>query len=258
MNKKGFTLVEVLVVIVIIGILSVIIIPSVININSGINERLYEQKKENIEAAAILYGNNHEEIFNGTDQVPVYVYELVESNYFTADIQDGSNGCSNAKDKGLEISSNGTTYSYTTNKGCVSNPLNKGGTMNSHYVILTKEASGISARYVDPETYNTADAAATKTLVSAVCDAFNSGALIGHAYSGGSVVNCKCVKDQNGNYANLTTESGQVNACIISGDSDVNNYLRYGDSKANWRVLGVYKVDGKLSAKMITNGTINN
>ena len=54
-------------------------------------------------------------------------------------------------------------------------------------------------------------------------------------------------KDANGN---------EVNACIIAGDNP-NNYLRYGDSKPNWRVLGVYKMDeNSLSAKMITSEPI--
>ena len=77
MNKKGFTLVELLVVIVIIGVLSIIVVPSVININKNINSRLYEDKKEKIENAAQLYANNNEELFNGTTQITVYVRELV-------------------------------------------------------------------------------------------------------------------------------------------------------------------------------------
>lgn len=255
MNKKGFTLVELLVVIVIIGILSVIIIPSVININSGINERLYEQKKENIEAAAILYGNNNEEIFNGTDQVPVYVYELVESNYFQADIEDGKGICSENGNKGLVIEGGG---SYITNKGCVVNPMDKSTTLNSHYVILTKEASGISAKYVDPTEGNSGNGGSgdSKTLVAAVCDGFKKGTFSGQAYSGGNKVPCYCNESNTGFASDSAGKNSlNVSACIISGDN-VNNYLRYGDSKANWRVLGVYKVNGSLSAKMITSEPI--
>ena len=64
MNKKGFTLVELLVVVVIIAVLSIIIVPSVINVNKNINKRLLSEKIENIESSAILYANNNEEIFN--------------------------------------------------------------------------------------------------------------------------------------------------------------------------------------------------
>jgi nifR3 family TIM-barrel protein len=36
----------------------------------------------------------------------------------------------------------------------------------------------------------------------------------------------------------------------------LDNYLKYGDSKANWRVLGVYNLDGTLTAKMITSDPV--
>ena len=112
MNKKGFTLTELLVVIAIIGILSVIIVPSVITINNNINERLLAQKIEQIVSAAELYGSNNEEIFNGTTEVEVYVYELIESNYLTIDTKINNDNCTDAV-KGQ------------TNKGCMINPVEK-------------------------------------------------------------------------------------------------------------------------------------
>ncbi len=266
MNKKGFTLVELLVVIVIIGVLSVIIVPSVININKGVNERLYEQKKENIEAAAVLYGNNNEDIFNGAEQVPVYVYELIDANYVTADLENGKGACNTDSNKGLVVIDNGTEYKYITNNGCVVNPMDKSKTLNSHYVILTKQAAGVTAEYVDPEEGsdpNNTPTGESNTLVSAVCNGFAKGSLKGQAYVNGKSepVGCKC-NDVN-NPTGFVSEDGKTtldtNACIIAGDN-VNNYLKYGDSKPNWRVLGVYKitVDGStfVSAKMITNEPI--
>ena len=262
MNKKGFTLVELLVVIVIIGVLSVIIVPSVININKGINERLYEQKKENIEAAAVLYGNNNEEIFNGAEQVPVYVYELVDSNYFTADIENNKGICTSDDKKGLVVvNDSGQTIPYVTQKGCVVNPLDKTKTLNSHYVMLTKQAAGVTAEYIDPDAGGgdgSSTALESKKLVSLVCNGFSKGTLKGQAYDGASStpVECKC-NDINAPTSFVKPDGSSINtaACIISGDN-VNNYLRYGDTKPNWRVLGLYKIDGKIVAKMITNEPI--
>ena len=75
MKKNGFTLIELLVVIAIIAILSVVVIPSVITVNKNVNERLYNQKVENIESAAELYASNNPDIFNGADRVYVYQYQ---------------------------------------------------------------------------------------------------------------------------------------------------------------------------------------
>ena len=81
MNKKnGFTLVELLVVIAIIAILSLLVVPSVITVNKNINERLYNQKTDYVERAAELFATNKEDIFNGAEEVKVYVYELLAAN----------------------------------------------------------------------------------------------------------------------------------------------------------------------------------
>ena len=37
---------------------------------------------------------------------------------------------------------------------------------------------------------------------------------------------------------------------------EVNNWLKYGSNEANWRVVGLYNIDGKVSAKMITSGVV--
>ena len=92
------------------------------------------------------------------------------------------------------------------------------------------------------------------TLVDAVCTGFGNNTLKGQAYSNGNTVSCKCnartgatdIIDGNGN---------SVSACIIAGESP-NNYLRYGDNKPNWRVLGVYKINGELVTKIITSEPI--
>ena len=57
-KKSGFTLTEVLMVIVIIGIILAISIPSVVYIRKRINERLYENKKQMILIAAENYGRD--------------------------------------------------------------------------------------------------------------------------------------------------------------------------------------------------------
>lgn len=245
MEKKGFTLVELLVVIAIIGVLSIIIVPSVINVNRNINIRLLDSKKQNITAAATTYASRNDDIFNGVEEVPVYVYELIDMGYVEIDVDTGDTRCD-------------STEENQGAKGCVLNPT-KAATLNKDYVILRKQgAAGYFAEYhesndeiIDGETYT------DKTLVTAVCDALNdsNNPLTGKTSEGKT---CTCTKsDSSRPYDGFIDSAGNTNieACIISGDNP-NNYLKYGDSKPNWRVLGVYKIDGSLSAKMITSEPI--
>lgn len=57
-NKKGFTLVELLVVIVILAIVVVIAVPSIAGVNGLIKQNMLEKKGEIIEEAAILLGQD--------------------------------------------------------------------------------------------------------------------------------------------------------------------------------------------------------
>lgn len=240
MNKKGFTLVELLVVVVIIAVLSIIIVPSVINVNKNINKRLLSEKIENIESSAILYANNNEEIFNGTDVVYIYVYELVDSNYMTVDVKTNDGSCKVATEK--------------SRIGCVIDPTDK-TSINNNYVILRKEGAGVTATYVDTTEAPQGTVNESVTLVDAVCAGFANGTFKGQSYSDGRIVDCTCDKAKSPTKLVVKGTSTQVNACLIAGEN-VNNYLKYGDTKANWRVLGVYDLDGTITAKMITSDPV--
>ena len=244
MKKKGFTLVELLVVIAIIAILSIIIIPSVIKINKSINERLLNGKIEYIESAGTLFASNNQEIFNGTDEAYVFVYELIESNYLNVDVTAYDSKCPEAK--------RGATY-----KGCIIDPTattDEEASLNLGYVVLRKQGAGFTAKYLrDGDISSSSDKATT--LVDAVCIGFANGNLKGQTSdSSGNVTSCKCNAATNATDL-IDNKGNSVNACIIAGENP-NNYLRYGDTKPNWRVLGVYKVNGELSAKIITSEPI--
>ena len=59
MNKKGFTLTELLAVIVILGVLLTIAVPSVLYINDLLKDNMYDKKLKFIEQAAQLYGQDN-------------------------------------------------------------------------------------------------------------------------------------------------------------------------------------------------------
>lgn len=63
MKNKGFTLVEIISVVVILGLLAIISIPIVSNVSDNIKKKTLNTKIENIEKAAVLYGQKHRENF---------------------------------------------------------------------------------------------------------------------------------------------------------------------------------------------------
>lgn len=82
MNKKGFTLVEVLVVIGIIALLFGIGAPTYNIISKNVKQSTYENKVQYIETAASKYGND-------TGNTIVFVNTLVEEGYVEADNEIG-------------------------------------------------------------------------------------------------------------------------------------------------------------------------
>ena len=57
--KKGFTLVELLAVIVVLGLLMTIAIPAVLTVSNNVKKKSYETKIEMIENTAVSYGENN-------------------------------------------------------------------------------------------------------------------------------------------------------------------------------------------------------
>lgn len=243
MNKKGFTLTELLVVIAIISIITLIAVPSVIAINRNMNRRIYSNKVETIISAAEIYATNNPDIFNGRTEVKIYVKELIETNYMTADVNSGSAECASSE-----------------TMGCVIDPRDR-SSMNDKWVILKKKGIGVSAEFNGNESQ-----VLEGTLVEQVCKRFSDGTFTGKWGSGDNNY-CGCKFNGTGvptgiykatkNGDELTVGSEAVTACIISGD-EKNNYLKY--DGVMWRVMGVYNIynDGnKLVAKIITNDTVD-
>ena len=245
MNKKGFTLTELLVVIALISIIVLIAVPSVVAINKRINKRVYNSKIQEIVTAAELYGTNNPDLFNGRLEIKVYVYELVDKGYVSVDSKADATICK--KD----------VSPYNSSKGCVVNPVDK-VSMNRNYVIIKKEAAGVTATYGGEETV-----ISDGTLVEQVCSRFESGAFTGK-FGTGTNDYCKCGFDTDGNVTGIykykngkLDKTSSVKVCLIAGD-ETNNYLNY--AGVMWRVMGVYDVyddQTRLVTKIITNDNVD-
>ena len=96
MNNKGFTLVELLAVLVILSLLITVAVPSVNKIMLNINEDMYCEKVTNIENTARLYAEDYymdqiaidEKIIE--DNIPLSI--LIEKSYLSKDEETCSLG----------------------------------------------------------------------------------------------------------------------------------------------------------------------
>ena len=83
-NKNGFTLVELLAVIVILALLISIAVPSTISISNKLKENMFCKKIDSIETAAKLYGEDRKESFTSTYEGnrsrTITVKDLIDSN----------------------------------------------------------------------------------------------------------------------------------------------------------------------------------
>jgi len=134
MNKKGFTLVELLAVIVILGIVATLAYSSVTTIQKNIEEDMFEKKADIIEEAAIMYGDDilrttlanktSGEKYNGGYCATITVKELVEKGYLD---KDNDNTCGN---------------------GCVVDPNNSNVSLDNNNIIIYYKNKRIRAKFV--------------------------------------------------------------------------------------------------------------
>ncbi len=116
-NKKGFTLVELLAVIVLLGVLIAIAVPSVLGISKKIKENMYEAKVKTVEVAAEAW------------------------------IDDNKNSCKTLKDKNIEFLISAGYLKADDKDGKIRNPVDN-SEMNKNtlttYIDIDKLCQGIT------------------------------------------------------------------------------------------------------------------
>ena len=107
-NKNGFTLVEILAVIVILSIVATMATFSVMKTRENSMKKLLNTKIDELEASAILYGQENQGSLEGTCTVDneeykfcklVTVKELIDSDYYTTSEENKNNKEGKGKDK---------------------------------------------------------------------------------------------------------------------------------------------------------------
>ncbi len=118
-NNKGFTLVELLVTISILGIVSVMALPLIRNIVEANTMRKYSTYRDSVESSAKLYVDSYsEDLFGNRVSGCAYVtYDQLQEKSLIKDIQDSSLSCDSDKTFVKVVKLNGR-YSYSPQIGC--------------------------------------------------------------------------------------------------------------------------------------------
>jgi len=125
MNKKGFTLVELLSVIVVLAIVMAIAVPSVIGVNSIIKNNMLDSKVEFIEEAAVLFGQDIKGsvMSSGTKYKNYPCKEYIVSDLVPQYLsKDNENNCLNKESSG--------------NVGCIVDPRDESNYLDKYKVII--------------------------------------------------------------------------------------------------------------------------
>ena len=126
-GKKGFTLVELLVVIGLIALIQLIVIPGIMQTSKSMKLRQYETKKEMIISAAEVYAKNNLSSFGESSLIYVPVKTLVYYGYLEADTSNENDKCDDVV-------------------GCIINPVD-GQSINDEIITIEKNKSVVNVEW---------------------------------------------------------------------------------------------------------------
>ena len=117
MKKNAFTLVELLAVIVILGLIAAIAVPSVIDTINDSKEKSYQTTIESVKAATESYMNmsfdNYKAQFVSPGYVNITISELIEEGFLSNDIKNPITGnVLSGSIRVTKISENRYNYEY--------------------------------------------------------------------------------------------------------------------------------------------------
>ena len=115
MNKKGFTLVELVVTVAVLSVLTLIALPSVRRIQASNRVKKYESYSQSIESAAKAYVDSYsEDLFDDRldDDCATITYEDLKDKKLIKDIQIKGATCANPGDTKIQVKKLNNKYYY--------------------------------------------------------------------------------------------------------------------------------------------------
>lgn len=144
MNKKGFTLVELLVVIALIGLLIAIAVPSGLKVSNKVKQKMMDTKIETIEQGSIVWGQNNK------GDIYTYPYaSTVPSNAKCTKVITDSNVKACIRKKIEEMLNEETAYEEDYMEGTtkhLKNPIND-KSINGCYIEIYIKNKRVYAKY---------------------------------------------------------------------------------------------------------------
>ncbi len=117
MNKKAFTLVELLAVIIILGIILAIVSTSVFSILEDSKQNAYDTQIEMLKASTKEYvSDKKRSLFSEKDKVCITIYDLYQEKYITEVPEDSINGGKMSEYLGFIVKKDGNNITYTLTK----------------------------------------------------------------------------------------------------------------------------------------------
>lgn len=114
MKKRGFTLVELLAVIIVLGLISVIVVPTVTNSIRNYRKDLYEVQISNIEDAARVWGSDNIVKLPKTtnETLVITLSDLQSGGYIDGDVKDPRNKKKLSTSLKITITKTSKGYNY--------------------------------------------------------------------------------------------------------------------------------------------------
>ena len=139
-NKKGFTLVELLVVIVILGIITGLSIPLIRNLSGTMEKKKYKTYSDSLLNSAKLYNDSYgEDLFGHNENGCAYVtYEQLENKNLLKDIEVSDVSC-NSSSTFVRIIKVGDKYAYSPFLGCGKKKNGKADSLDTTLPIANQE-----------------------------------------------------------------------------------------------------------------------
>lgn len=263
-NEKGFTLVELIVVIAIMGVILVLALPQIGRIQSSNRDRKYEAYEGSIEGAAKLYIDSHgRDLFGNNDSGCIQIkYSELKNSNLIKDFGSTEITCSDDTETYVEVRKVNDSYRYATAITCKNNTTGEieyQKTINSEFACVNEPDEDVPTVTISPGSSDWKRPEDLNITVK-VADGSGLNRNIGITYYWTDINGNKVSEDYHYSYKNkknvqtvsykipaknIPDTTGQYYLVVGPWSSANTNGIQdvLGNSKASQDQAGIYKID---------------